>query len=70
MLLSAPTPAGDQRRLRLVAEPGYHYQVEAATDLVHWDALGTTNAVTATNDFLDPTAGAFGWRFYRAKLLP
>ena len=70
MLLSAPRPVGDERRLRLVAEPGYHYQVEVATNLVDWDALGTTNAVTATNDFLDPTAGAFGWRFYRAKLLP
>jgi hypothetical protein len=46
---------------------GFEYAVEASTNLVNWVVLGTN---TAPFIFVDPNAGQFKHRFYRAIYAP
>ncbi|HKW29566.1 MAG TPA: choice-of-anchor D domain-containing protein [Verrucomicrobiae bacterium] len=57
----ATHPAG-QFNLSIKGVPGYHYEVQASTNLADWIPLQTN---TAPFLFTDPKAGKFKQRFYR-----
>jgi hypothetical protein len=57
-------------RLNLTAQVGQVYQLQASTDLDHWETLTTlTNAGTEFG-FIDQDAGKYPQRFYRLKPQP
>jgi hypothetical protein len=60
------SPAG-QFSFSVSGTSGFEYAVEASTNLVNWVVLGTN---TAPFKFVDPAAGQFGHRFYRAVYAP
>lgn len=56
--------------MRLAGEPYEHYVVEVSEDLVHWDALVTTQASsTGTIVLTQPLAGS-GQQCCRARVAP
>jgi len=60
-------PGGGQFGLTIAGVPGYHYVVQASTDLVNWVSIQTN---TAPFTFVDPKAGQFSQRFYRSIFNP
>ena len=46
------------------------YAVEASTDLVDWEQIGTVDPGEDTDEFVDVNAGDFPSRFYRFRELP
>ncbi len=62
---AAPPPAlGD-----VVATPSV-WTVEASTDLVNWQDIGTTDPSGEAGDFVDVNAGDYASRFYRFREVP
>jgi PKD repeat protein len=57
-------------RWELTGEPARTYRIEGSTNLFDWISVTSVTAVGGTNEFLDPTAVDFGFRFYRAVLVP
>jgi len=55
-------------RFELLGQPGYSYRVEASSDLVTWQSLGSVTATNAVMPFTDATAPGYAARFYRAVL--
>ena len=47
---------------------GREYEIEATTNLVHWTAIQTNSALTATQNVSIPLSGAAQARFFRARL--
>ena len=59
-------PANGKKRLKLEAEPGPLYTVEASTDLLQWQQIGVmTNNGSDVFEFEDATPGSGDMRFYR-----
>jgi hypothetical protein len=55
---------------QLVGDTAHLYWVEGSTNLVDWSLVTTVQPVTGVAEFDDPDAGALGFRFYRAVLVP
>jgi hypothetical protein len=45
---------------------GWTYTIQASTDLVNWTPLTTFVATNGATQIVDPAAGSFSHRFYRA----
>jgi hypothetical protein len=58
--------SADGFRLRLIAESGRNYRVQASEDLKLWDDLLNTNSLTGFIHLFDPAAATNQFRFYRA----
>lgn len=57
--------------LRIAALAGYAYQVQASTDLVHWENLGwVTDGGNGLFRFVDADRGLYPVRFYRVVRVP
>ncbi len=54
--------------LRLTGQVGRTYRVQGSPNLSNWSDLVTTNLPNASVDLLDPQAGNFTSRYYRALL--
>ncbi len=46
------------------------YQVQASTNLAHWENLGTLLATNAAIEYFDTTGGGLDRRFYRVMTMP
>ncbi len=57
-------------RLTVTGDSGPDYTVQASTNLVSWLDLLTTNSPVPPFSWVDPEAGSFARRFYRAVLGP
>jgi adhesin HecA-like repeat protein len=60
--LTAGVRQGGKFNLSVNGIPGYHYEVQASTNMIDWVPLQTN---TAPFLFVDPDAGKFNQRFYR-----
>jgi hypothetical protein len=57
--------------VRFAGIPGISYLIEASTDLVHWDSIGSTTAgANGLFEFVDPEAGNYTSRYYRSRHTP
>ena len=54
----------------LLGEVAEAYAIEGSMDLINWSAFLTLTNATGRTTFSDPSGPSFGWRFYRAALLP
>ena len=61
----APQPGGSMQ-LTLNGIAGWRYTVSGSTDLVDWTPLTSFVATNASTQIVDPAAGSFSHRFYRA----
>ena len=61
----APQPGGSMQ-LTLNGIAGWRYTVSGSTDLVNWTPLTSFVATNASTQIVDPAAGSFSHRFYRA----
>ncbi len=61
----APQPGGSMQ-LTLNGIAGWRYTVSGSTDLVNWTPLTSFVATNASTQIVDPAAGGFSHRFYRA----
>ena len=61
---SAPPPPG---AVAAVASAPALWSVEASTDLLNWETIGTTDPSGEGGDFVDMDAGNYGQRFYRFR---
>jgi hypothetical protein len=61
----APQPGGPVQ-LTLNGIAGWRYTVSGLTDLVNWTPLTTFVATNGATQIVDPAAGGFSHRFYRA----
>jgi hypothetical protein len=61
----APQPGGSVQ-LTLNGIAGWRYTVSGSTDLVNWTPLTTFVATNGGTQIVDPAAGSFSHRFYRA----
>jgi hypothetical protein len=52
----------------LLAQPGYRYIIQASTNLLSWQSLGSVLATNSVMPFTDVSAGGLSARFYRAVL--
>jgi hypothetical protein len=65
-LTASRHPANGHVQLRLAAEPGLIYILEASTNLVNWEKIGiAVDQGDGTFTFEDPNAAKFPNRFYR-----
>lgn len=62
--------AGGQPQFTINTEPDRRYQVQAATDLLDWQALATLLATNTFIDFMDTSAPGLNPRFFRVLALP
>lgn len=62
--------AGGQFTLQVNGSVGPEYIVEASSNLLDWTGISTSTPVTMPFDVVDPSAGTFPHRFYRAKYGP
>jgi hypothetical protein len=65
--LASTAHAAGQYALIVAGVPGYHYVVQASTNLVNWVPVQTN---TAPFTFVDTNASRFGQRFYRSVYAP
>jgi hypothetical protein len=61
----APQPGGSMQ-LTLNGIAGWRYTVSGSTDLVNWTPLTSFVATNASTQIVEPAAGSFSHRFYRA----
>lgn len=66
-ITSQLTSSSGQFSFSVSGTSGYEYAVEASTNLLNWVVLGTN---TAPFQFVDPVAGQFSHRYYRAVYAP
>ena len=57
-------------QLQLVTLPNAVVAIEASTNLLDWQTLGTTNSGSGAVSFLDPNAASYPQRFYRSRQAP
>jgi hypothetical protein len=70
LILPLPTPPAPAAALtNAIAAPAV-WTVEASTDLVNWEEIGTTDPSGEFGDFVDVNAGDFAQRFYRFRPVP
>jgi hypothetical protein len=69
-IIPLPIPPAPPVGEALAATPLMVWTVEASTDLVNWDEIGTTDPSGEDGDFVDVNAGDFDSRFYRFRPLP
>jgi hypothetical protein len=69
-IIPLPTPSAPTAGVALAAAPLIVWTVEASTDLVNWDEIGTTDPSGEYGNFVDVNAGNFDSRFYRFRPLP
>jgi hypothetical protein len=50
----------------LLAQPGYRYIIQASTNLLSWQSLGSVLATNSVMPFTDVSAAGLSTRFYRA----
>ena len=66
-VLTPPAPqAGGPVQLTLNGIAGWRYTVSGSTDLVNWTPLTSFVATNGATQIVDPAAGSFSHRFYRA----
>ena len=66
-LLTPPILVGNQfSRMRLWGDEGHSYRLDASTNMVDWLPILTTNGLSSGLLLVDPDAGQFPKRFYRA----
>jgi hypothetical protein len=66
--LSAPhRGASGQFIFSLIGDAGATYELQASTDLVHWEMISTLQNITGTLEISDPNAATLSHRFYRAR---
>jgi hypothetical protein len=57
--------------LHFAGIPGVTYVIDASTDLVHWDNIGSARAgANGLFEFVDPQAGNYTSRYYRSRHTP
>jgi hypothetical protein len=56
--------------LSLEGPLGFPYTVQASTDLLNWQPIGTVVSTNSPFYFSDPGATNYSQRFYRALLTP
>ncbi|HLX72948.1 MAG TPA: hypothetical protein VKV04_25265, partial [Verrucomicrobiae bacterium] len=61
---------GGQFTLQVNGSVGPEYVVEISSNLVNWTGVSTSTPATMPFDYVDPNAGAFTHRFYRARTGP
>lgn len=61
---------GGQFTLQVNGSVGPEYIVEASSNLVNWTGISTSTPAAMPFDVVDPNAGAFAHRFYRAVTGP
>ena len=67
VVLSIVLPSGGPARLQFSSSPRLSYPIQASTNPVDWDTLGTaTDLGNGSYEFQDAAAGSFKARFYRA----
>lgn len=54
-------------KLVIVSPPGHVFEIEASTNLVHWESLGRITNVTGLTEFVETTPTTSTQRFYRAR---
>jgi hypothetical protein len=69
LMARRPSAAGTFS-FQLTGEPTRSYQIEAATDLASWTALGTVTLTNGSAQYVDTTATNLNRRIYRARLWP
>jgi hypothetical protein len=57
----------DRFQISLTAEPWKTWQIQASTDLVHWESISNLLATNIPMQFIDADAGLYPQRFYRAE---
>jgi hypothetical protein len=55
-------------RFELLAQPGYRYTIQASSNLLNWESLGSVLATNSVMTYKDVSAAGFSARFYRAVL--
>ncbi len=63
--LSALVAPDGRTLLGLTGTPDQIVEIDASTDFLNWDTLAVLTNVTGTTLLADPSAGQFGYRFYR-----
>ena len=63
--LRSPGRNGADFQFIIDGVPGYSYAIQVSTDLQHWTTISTNSS-----SFVDPKAGEFPARFYRALYVP
>ena len=67
ILLSNPAwQPGNSFSFQINSTPGVAYQIDASVDLSNWSPIANLVATNSELQFVDPTAGNFSQRFYRA----
>ena len=62
---------GGRFQLRMTAQPGYRYEVQASTNLSDWTTLLATNLTSAsTVELKEESVAAFQGRYFRAVRQP
>lgn len=57
-------------RITFQGQVGGNYDIEASTDLVHWECVASVMNTNGTFFIIDTNAPNFPARFYRTKLIP
>ena len=68
--LASLSLTNQQFRLRVSADPGISYSLQASTNLESWVSLTTVSAADADFELVDTNTAAFSYRFYRVVLGP
>jgi hypothetical protein len=67
-IIGVTVASGGAATIRFAGIPGFPYQVEASTDLVHWTSVGSSNAgANGLFEFVDSQAANYTVRFYRTR---
>jgi hypothetical protein len=67
VLAITPSPGAITVTIQMAGIPGLVYQIEATTDLIHWDKIGESTAgPNGLFEFTDYDANLYPNRYYRA----
>lgn len=69
LLVSPWIPSTSGFSFGILGTPGATYEIQASSDLVHWDVIGQAATPAGTNTYSDPAATVHPSRFYKARWL-